>query len=341
LNSCSDSDGGKIFDVKGTVSGMYKGGQFSFTDSCLQVGKKTYVKEYYCKKNVYKSVKKKCVCVDGACTVSTTTTTSSTSTTQTTLATPELCREGGGTWSQFPYEGAFCHDECDKPPHLICKTMFSMGCDCGVGRCWSGSRCVPDPTTTTMSTTTSTTLPVVDCGNVLAGSFCANREFDCNIRCVIAEKTIVAGMVSANCNPSGAGNEVCCLCDQSTKRCNEMEPQALYVCRPDDGSGNPRQNCENYCASAGPSYYLERYKEMDCVEGRSPLDACCRCVQSPPDFCKQYGTGYVCVPGDGGGTPPSELCAMYCRGSSVYGARLNDCNMTTQTQTDACCRCST
>lgn len=44
-NTCTDSDGGIVTNIKGTVSGYENNKPYSYTDTCLD---STYVKEYYC-----------------------------------------------------------------------------------------------------------------------------------------------------------------------------------------------------------------------------------------------------------------------------------------------------
>ena len=53
----------------------------------------------------------------------------------------QICKVNGGNWIEFPNEGQFCHDECNKPENNICKTMMSFGCDCGPDKCWNGNSC--------------------------------------------------------------------------------------------------------------------------------------------------------------------------------------------------------
>ncbi len=52
------------------------------------------------------------------------------------------CEESKGVWREF---GNGCIDECrsklDK--FSICTQAITNGCDCGKGRCWNGSTCLP------------------------------------------------------------------------------------------------------------------------------------------------------------------------------------------------------
>lgn len=69
--SCSDTDGGSIFE-KGTISGTTEGGDtFEVTDYCAVDGSNT-VKEYYCDLSQYSGHKSELVycekgCSGGAC----------------------------------------------------------------------------------------------------------------------------------------------------------------------------------------------------------------------------------------------------------------------------------
>jgi hypothetical protein len=71
-NSCSDTDGGIVITVKGTVSGYSSGSPYSYTDFCVE-NSTTSVKEYYCSGNNWYSYSYSCAgnvtttCVDGAC----------------------------------------------------------------------------------------------------------------------------------------------------------------------------------------------------------------------------------------------------------------------------------
>jgi len=56
----------------------------------------------------------------------------------------ELCKKGNGIWREFPNSGEYCHDECNNPENLICNKFMSMGCDCGIKKCWNGNSCVSE-----------------------------------------------------------------------------------------------------------------------------------------------------------------------------------------------------
>jgi len=70
-NSCSDTDGGTIFGVKGTVSGYYNSQLYSNTDYCS--GSTGVLVEYYCSAGSSFNTAYNCVgnsttsCVDGDC----------------------------------------------------------------------------------------------------------------------------------------------------------------------------------------------------------------------------------------------------------------------------------
>jgi len=74
-DSCSDTDGGIVSTVKGTVSGYYNQQPYSYTDYCLYANETgQMVLEYYCSGNIYFSTILDCEagiettsCVDGAC----------------------------------------------------------------------------------------------------------------------------------------------------------------------------------------------------------------------------------------------------------------------------------
>jgi uncharacterized protein YceK len=63
--NCYDSDGGKILDVKGTVSGTSDGGSFEETDTCVG----DFLVEYYCENGDKTNDNIRCdnTCIDGAC----------------------------------------------------------------------------------------------------------------------------------------------------------------------------------------------------------------------------------------------------------------------------------
>jgi hypothetical protein len=88
--SCSDTDGGKVYTIKGTVSGYYIGNPYSYTDYCTSG---TALKEYYCSSRRQYSTSYTCsgttnICVDGACVQQTTTTTTTTTTMPVTTTIP-------------------------------------------------------------------------------------------------------------------------------------------------------------------------------------------------------------------------------------------------------------
>lgn len=56
----------------------------------------------------------------------------------------EICESGEGVWKEFPNSGDFCHNECNKPENVRCLRFMSMGCDCGIGKCWNGKTCLTD-----------------------------------------------------------------------------------------------------------------------------------------------------------------------------------------------------
>ncbi len=56
----------------------------------------------------------------------------------------QLCESNGGSWTQFPNDGKYCHDECDKPTNVKCLKALSMGCDCGTEKCWNGKKCIDE-----------------------------------------------------------------------------------------------------------------------------------------------------------------------------------------------------
>ena len=56
----------------------------------------------------------------------------------------QQCVSGGGSWKQFPNDGQYCHDECNRPVGTACLRNTSFGCDCGTSACWDGSVCVSE-----------------------------------------------------------------------------------------------------------------------------------------------------------------------------------------------------
>lgn len=70
-NSCTDSDGGVIPLIKGTVSGYKNNYPYSYTDVC---GGNFFLREYYCQGNAYSYTTVSCQisnttthCYNGAC----------------------------------------------------------------------------------------------------------------------------------------------------------------------------------------------------------------------------------------------------------------------------------
>lgn len=63
--SCTDSDGGKIKEVKGTVTGVdINGESFSKSDECVRG---MFLIEYYCDGNALANYNYECKCEEGAC----------------------------------------------------------------------------------------------------------------------------------------------------------------------------------------------------------------------------------------------------------------------------------
>jgi len=71
-NSCSDTDGGLVYTIKGTVSGLSNGVPYSYTDYC-QATNSTWILEYYCVGSDWDAQWHDCAgnvtttCSDGAC----------------------------------------------------------------------------------------------------------------------------------------------------------------------------------------------------------------------------------------------------------------------------------
>jgi hypothetical protein len=168
--SCSDTDGGNIPKVKGTVSGFYfNGRQFSLTDSCINT---TFLKEYYCIGSEPDNVRKNCNdygyawnCSNGKCYNSTPTTI------------PNSCSDTDGGYngtvkgsltgynSGLPYTYTdYCSDSTTvREYYCVGTTPASSGLSClsiGYLSCSNGV-CTMTTTTTTLpnATTTTTTIP--------------------------------------------------------------------------------------------------------------------------------------------------------------------------------------
>ena len=62
--ACVDTDGGEIFDTKGTVTADISGTSYDMEDYCLG---ESELKEYYCNGDSSSFTMKQCNCVDGAC----------------------------------------------------------------------------------------------------------------------------------------------------------------------------------------------------------------------------------------------------------------------------------
>ena len=50
----------------------------------------------------------------------------------------KLCEKRGGVWKELPNS---CVDMCGKED-MYCLQVFTMGCDCGEDKCWTGHSCV-------------------------------------------------------------------------------------------------------------------------------------------------------------------------------------------------------
>jgi hypothetical protein len=98
-NSCSDTDGGMVYTIKGTVSGYYNSKQYSYTDYCTS---NTVLKEYYCSSKLQYSTSYTCsgttnACVNGACVQQTTIPTTTVATTSIITTTiPNSCSDTDG-----------------------------------------------------------------------------------------------------------------------------------------------------------------------------------------------------------------------------------------------------
>ena len=119
IKSCIDSDGGKSYYIKGTIT---LGSLIGYTDSCIDIQN---VKEYYCENNLVKNVLFTCpgsyICQDGACkgTASPTITVPPTTTT-TTIPIRYTCNPsnwqcyltyGGGQYDSL----SICQARCQSP----------------------------------------------------------------------------------------------------------------------------------------------------------------------------------------------------------------------------------
>ncbi len=66
-NNCTDSDGGKNYNIEGSVSGIYNGHLYNYTDSCSG----NTLKEWYCNENKAAYVRHRCdsgyLCVYNSC----------------------------------------------------------------------------------------------------------------------------------------------------------------------------------------------------------------------------------------------------------------------------------
>ena len=52
---------------------------------------------------------------------------------------PVACFVGGGFWKKLPDS---CGDDCLLNKEQACMAVISFGCDCGVGKCWDGQKCI-------------------------------------------------------------------------------------------------------------------------------------------------------------------------------------------------------
>ncbi len=73
-NTCTDTDGGLNYTIRGTVSGQYNGTNYTFTDYCFTVNDNLI--EYYCGGTDFAMIQANCtievgpgsICQEGACT---------------------------------------------------------------------------------------------------------------------------------------------------------------------------------------------------------------------------------------------------------------------------------
>jgi endonuclease/exonuclease/phosphatase family metal-dependent hydrolase len=65
----------------------------------------------------------------------------------------EVCESVGGNWQKFRNN---CVDRCSlvTNPDQPCLRVITWACECGLDRCWDGTTCVPNPTTTVTLTPT-------------------------------------------------------------------------------------------------------------------------------------------------------------------------------------------
>jgi len=91
-DSCTDTDGGKNYSVKGTVHIYLNGTYYNYTDYCYGMQGDKYLWEFYCvgndpKQETYYCEDNHTECRDGACRITTSTSTSSTTSTTTSTTT--------------------------------------------------------------------------------------------------------------------------------------------------------------------------------------------------------------------------------------------------------------
>jgi hypothetical protein len=116
--ACSDSDGGIVYSVKGTVIGWFLGLSYSYSDQCMSA---TQLKEYFCNTTSrFDSVLMNCAsaetCSNGACIALTTTTS------QPVTGICSTCQPGTVS----------CHMTCDGS-NIDYDGSIVVSCDCSGG----------------------------------------------------------------------------------------------------------------------------------------------------------------------------------------------------------------
>lgn len=135
-SNCTDSDGGVRYNVKGEVVwDNMDGGRSTLIDHCIN---EEILNESYCSYEWGYTLTRDCgmegkVCKDGACVEEDA---------QGGPSSEQLtCSNAGGTWKTFPNG---CADSCDfvrNSKNVACTQVITQGCDCGLDKCWTGTKC--------------------------------------------------------------------------------------------------------------------------------------------------------------------------------------------------------
>jgi len=370
-NTCADSDGGLTYGVQGTVSGVYKGKDYSKTDYCRKSGRRGALVEYFCRGVLAKSNIKSCNCQNGACVVATTTI----RTTTTVYIPPKNCED------VFP-DSVCIKAENDQPWN------GQAPCD---GLCqgrgyregtYHYQRCYPTPNWE-LGDGCCRCNGVTECPE---GYLCAKGgegQKACDALCRTQDKVpLLDDFTMQDCDMESSAADACCKC-VSPGKCTDSDSGKDYGIKGyTKASGETRyydkwgtyrtepwniektDSCadttlsEYYCENGMVKRELRSCPEL-CVNGVCTGSTTTTTTTSETTSTKPTTTiysvkctsGYACIPRSGS-TDPQNICEDFCR--DEYGwvedptdyMQINkpdwyqqQCSPDDTTLSDICCKC--